>query len=302
MRRWALTIFLAGTLVTGIAAAQAETEDDRKAAGQLFMQGQRAFTSGDFRHAAESFEGAYKRVPKLPALWNAARAWHRAGEPVKAANRYAEYLDKAPPKAPDRASAIKSMNELEGKLGKLEIHAEGFDSITVDGEPVVGTRLYVTPGSHVVEGKAGTKTAKETATASAGTATSIVLAVPEDAPVTPPPPPPVQEEKRHGISPVFVAVGGGLTAVGAGLVIWSGLETIGQRSTFDRNMTQKNLDDGRSMQTRTNVLIGVTIGLAVATGVLAIFTDWGGKKKEEAPQSARLMLGLGSIGVEGTFR
>jgi predicted nucleic acid-binding protein len=299
MRPWALSIVIAGTLVTGRAVAQAETEEDRRIARRLFVEGQHAFTTGDYRHAAESFEGAYQKLPKLPALWNAARAWHRAGEPVKAANLYAEYLDKAPPKAPDRAAAIKSMKELEAKLGRLEIHAEGFDSVTVDGQPLAGTRLYVTPGSHLVEARAGAKVARETPTAVAGTATSVVLVVPPDPAPLPPPtvveaPPP----KSHGLSPVFVGVGAGLTALGAGLVIWSGLETLGQRSTFDKVPTQQNLDAGRSMETRTNVLLGVTIGLAVVTGITAIFTDWGSKKKE---QSARVVVGPGSLGVEGAF-
>src|SRR5512143_4363052 len=102
MRFLCLALVLAGTAVA--IPAMAETEEDRREAGRLFVEGQRSFTTGDFRHSAESFEAAYQKVPKLPALWNAARAWHRAGEPVKAANLYASYLDKAPPKAPDRAS------------------------------------------------------------------------------------------------------------------------------------------------------------------------------------------------------
>src|SRR5581483_8297556 len=131
--------------------------DDTKAAGKLFVEGQRAYTAGDYRHAAESFEAAYKKAPRLEPLWNAARAWHRAGEPVKAANLYAQYLDKAPPGARDRAASIKSMKELEAKLGRLEVHADGFEGVTVDGAPLDGTRLYVSPGSHLVEAKKGDK-------------------------------------------------------------------------------------------------------------------------------------------------
>lgn len=299
--RWpCLALVLAGTFAAGAAAA--ETEDERREAGRLFVEGQRAFGAGDFRHSAESFDAAYKLSPRLPALWNAARAWHRAGEPVRAANLYADYLDKAPPKAPDRASAIKSMKELEAKLGRLEIHAEGFDKVSLDGAPLDGARPYVTPGAHVVEGRKGEKSAREPVSAQAGTTTSVVLALPDEPkPAAPPPPPPAPPKKEsHGLPVAVVAAGGVLTGVGAGLVVWSGLETLGQRSTFDKSPTQKNLDDGRSMETRTNVLLGVTIGLAAVTGALAIFTDFGGRKKE-APQ-ARVVFGPGGFGVEGTFR
>lgn len=315
MRRfaWAVVVGALGVgLVPAIASAApasaaGETEDDRKAAGKLFTEAQRAFSAGDFKHAAESFEAAYKRVPKLPALWNAARAWHRAGEPVRAANLYAEYLDKAPPNAPDRASAITSMKQLEGKLGRLEIHADGFDVVTVDGEPLEGSRLYVSPGTHVVEGKKGSKVARETPSATPGVATSVALVVPADAPppVVRPPPPAPEPEKWRGFSPAVVAVAGGLTAASAVVMVVSGLETLGQRQTFDKNPTQQNLDSGRSSETRTNVFVGVTIGLGVLTGAIALFlTDWRGHAKTETRMegpSARLLVGPTSLGVGGAW-
>jgi hypothetical protein len=314
MRRLEWAVVVAALAVVGVIPVTArgaepsgqETEEDRRAAGRLFLEAQRAFGSGDYRHAAESFEAAYKRVPKLPALWNAARAWHRAGEPVRAANLYASYLDKAPPNAPDRASAISSMKQLDGKLGRLEVHAEGFDSVTVDGEPLEGARVYVSPGTHVVEGRKGSKSARETPSATPGVATSVALVVPPDAPLAPPTPPPAppEPEKWHGFPPAVVAVGAGLTGLSAGLMLWSGLETMGQRATFDRAPTQQNLDSGRSAETRTNVFIGITIGLGVLTGATALFlTDWGKKKKDEkgAAPSARLELGPTSIGVGGKW-
>jgi hypothetical protein len=47
---------------------------------------------------------------------------------------------------------------------------------------------------------------------------------------------------------------------------------------------------GVDKQHRTNILIGVTAGVGVATGVIgAFFTDWGGSKKSapDAEQAAR---------------
>lgn len=46
------------------------------------------------------------------------------------------------------------------------------------------------------------------------------------------------------------------------------------------------------------MLIGVTAGLGVVTAALGVFaTDWGGG----AVESARLVVGPGSVRVEGTF-
>lgn len=313
MRRFAWA-FVFAALAAGVGPAVAhaqsspgsETAEDRKVAGKLFVQAQRAFGAGDYRHAAEAFEAAYQRIPKLPALWNAARAWHRAGEPVKAANLYAAYLDKAPPNAPDRASAIASMKRLEPKVGRLEVHAEGFDSVTVDGEPLEGMRVYTSPGTHIVEGKKGPKVARETPSAAAGVVTSVALVVPADEPPPAPPPAlPPQPEKWRGLPPAVVGIGAGLTALSAAIMIGSGLETMGQRSAFDRAPTQQNLDSGRGAETRTNVLLGVTIGLGAVTGAVALLlTDWSGHKKSEDKTqgaTARLLFGPGQVGLGGAW-
>lgn len=284
--------------------AATESDEDRKAAAKLFAEGQKSYSTGDFRHAAESFEAAYARAPRLAPLWNAARAWHKARELVRAANLYAKYLKLAPPSAPDRNSATAAMRELEPKLARLEIHASGFDDVKLDGVAVEGiddqgqATVFVTPGSHVLEGASHGKHATKTVDAPAGASSSVLLHVePEVAPPPPPPPVALPEEKHKGWSPIVVAVGGGLTAVSAGILIWSGVDTLDQRSTFDAARTQQNLDDGKSKQLRTNVMIGVTAGLAALTAVAAIFlVDWKGHSAE-----ARVGVGPGSLTFGGSF-
>jgi tetratricopeptide (TPR) repeat protein len=289
------------------APAGQESEDDRKAAAKLFGEGQKAYNAGDYRHAAESFEEAYKRAPRLAPLWNAARAWHKAREYARAANLYAKYLKLAPSNAPDRNSATGAMRDLEPRLARLEIHAASFESVTVDGAPIEelddqGTAVvYVTPGAHAVEGTAHGKKAREKPDVQAGSSSSVVLQIPETPVVVAPVPQPPPEEKHSGWSPVVVAVGGGLTAVGLGLTIWSGLDTLAQRQTFESSQTQLNLDDGRSKQLRTNVFIGVTAGVAALTTVAAIFlVDWKGHKSSTEP-STQVGFGLGGMSVRGTF-
>jgi hypothetical protein len=295
-------------LLVSVAHAD-ESEEDRKAAAKLFGEGQRAYNQGDFRHAGESFEAAYKHAPRLPPLWNAARAWHKGGELVHAANLYASYLRKAPPTAPDRNSATSAMRDLEGRVARLEVHADGFSDLKVDGVAIdlddQNARsfvVYVTPGTHVVEGAQAGKVVSEHPTAGAGSAMSVVLVVPTtETVVTPPPPQPLppphepdKPEKRGGWSPIVVVVGGSLTAVAGGFLIWSGLDTVGQRSTFNASPTQANLDTGRSDELRTNVLVGVTAGLGVLTCLAAAFVDW-------KPKSTHVGFGLGSAFIGGTF-
>jgi hypothetical protein len=68
-------------------------------------------------------------------------------------------------------------------------------------------------------------------------------------------------------------VGGTLTAAAGGFLIWSGLDTNAKRKAFDHAPTQANKDDGDSRQLRTNIAIGVTAGLGVATAVTAFLVD-----------------------------
>jgi hypothetical protein len=284
------------------AARADESEDDRKAAARLFGEGQKAYGQGDYRHAGDAFESAYRHAPRLQPLWNAARAWHKGGELVHAANLYALYLRKAPPNAPDRNSATTALRDLEERVAKLEVHADGFDGLKVDGVAVdladQNARsfiVYVTPGAHVIEGAHEGKVTSEHASTNAGSAMSVVLTHAEAPPVQPLTPTPVTSpDKRSGLSPLVVVVGGGLTAVAGGLLLWSGVDTLGQRSTFDASPTQANLDTGRSDQTRTNVFVGITLGLGVLTALAAIFVDW-------KPHAASVTVGLHGALLEGHF-
>lgn len=305
MRHALLAIALVIVASTTRAFAQ-ESDEDRKAAAKLFGEAQKAYREGDFRHAAEAFEGAYKKAPRLPPLYNAARAWQKGGELVRAANLYASYLRKAPPSAPDRNSATSALRDLETKLARLELHAADIADLKVDGVAVDvedqqpnALVIYVTPGSHVVDGTRGGKAVHEQPTATAGTSMSVVLAVVE-APQVVQPVVVAEKPRGGGLSPIVVIIGASATAIAGGFLIWSGIDTENQRSTFDANPTQANLDTGKSDQTRTNVLLGVTLGLGVITGVTAIFVDWKGSKKPESAR-VRFIPGLGGGMIAGTF-
>ncbi len=297
------------------------TTEDRKQAAKEFADGDRAFKNGDFKAAAEAYERAYRALPHYSALWNAARAWYRANDYPRAANLYSKYLDEAPTNARDRNNAIKALKELSEKLAHLQIHATDVQDVKVDGDPVASTDVYVTPGAHVVEGHTSDgKSVRQAQNVEAGSTVSIALMPPSAAGTTPSPPPPsppsVEPEKKksHGLSPIVVVFGGAVTGVLAGITIWSGLDTLQQKDTFDQSPTQENLDVGKQKQTRTNILIGATIGAGVLTAMAAVFlVDWKGssanKNDETPPQPAgasalrnvRFGVGPGSMLVQGEF-
>ncbi len=317
VRALLLSAVVAMTGVTSTTAARAGSDDaapgpeDRQAAAREFAEAQRAFGAGDYKLAAEQFEAAYKHKPHHASLWNAARARQRMGDTTRAANLYARYLREAPPAARDRNTAITALQKLTPKLGQLEITSVGLDHVKVDREPIMDRTVFVNPGAHVVEAKVAgqDRVVNQPANVDAGQTQSVALVAPSEpkiaptpTPTTPSPTPTKPREREEdrsggGWSPAVVAVGGGLTAVAGGLAIISGLDVVNQKSSFDKDPSQSNLDTGKSKQLRTNILLGVTAGLGVLTGVAAIWlVDW-----HSGDRSVQMGTGFGDVRVRGTF-
>jgi len=90
-------------------------------------------------------------------------------------------------------------------------------------------------------------------------------------------------------------VGAGLTVAAGGVTVWSGIDTQNnpgpERVKRECAAGDENCElykEGRSKQLRTNVLIGVTGGLALATGLIgALAVDWGGGDKGQTDARAR---------------
>ncbi|MGK3967579.1 hypothetical protein WMF38_25830 [Sorangium sp. So ce118] len=300
-------------------------EGGARAAARAFEEGERAFRAGDFARAAAAFEAAYRAAPHAAPLWNAARSWHRAGEISRAANLYARYLREAPPAAPDRDAAGAALGQIAPRLGRLDVYAPGARDVRVDDVPAEGAGVYVNPGSHVVSGEVDGQVLQRTEVIGAGEVRGVALvaAAPRElGPATPaplPPPPaagaraarkatprasPAPPPARRPLSPAAVIAGAAVTALGAGLTVASGLDTLAARDAFDAAPTEENLVAGRGKQRRTNVLLGASIGLGVLTGAAAIWlVDWGTPPAPPSPErpAPALSLGPARITVGGVF-
>ncbi|MRG98445.1 hypothetical protein GF068_42010 [Polyangium spumosum] len=279
----------------GIRAADAEeleaTKEERGAATRAFEEGERAYRAGDFARAAERFEEAHRRAPHPAPLWNAARSWEKAGEIARAANGYARYLREAPEGAPDRDEAGKALAELATKLGRIEVFAPEAEDVKVDDLPLEGTILYVHPGTHVIEGRVRGVAVQRTEELEAGSVRSVALVAesaaeaPEEAPKEAPKeaPRPIPKQMRPPAKPApaprterpwllpALAVGGAATVVSAGILVWSGVDTLAALDDFHAAPSWDKLYDGRDKQLRTNVLLGVSFGLGAITGALGSY-------------------------------
>ncbi len=130
----------------------------------------------------------------------------------------------------------------------------------------------------------------------------------------------VSDESDGGIHPAGFLTTLALTLGAAGALVWSGMDTLSARDAYEAVAAQERrdgaltfpeartlLDEGRTKELRTNVLIGATAGLAVLTVVLAIVTDWGSTDDDASASGASLRPTLAieshgaGLGIGGTF-
>jgi hypothetical protein len=137
---------------------------------------------------------------------------------------------------------------------------------------------------------------------------------PEDSTPTPAAsaPPPASsvddEEEDGGLPPIVLIAVGGAAVIAGGLVVWSGLDTVGANDDYEERATapgatvaetQPLLDDATGAETRTNVLIGVAGALGLAAVAVAIFTDF---SPEERGDPAALSVGPDHVLITSSHR
>jgi tetratricopeptide (TPR) repeat protein len=271
-----------------------------RAAAEAFDLGRQAYKDGRYTEAAEQFEHADSSAPSSTALELAIRSRDKAGDLDRAGTLASlalalypddENIQKIAPDVVSRAGA--SMFELNVTCKEPCELADGKQ--TVHGNAARTRTVFLGPGQHSLRaGFSGGKTESKSVDAVAGGSGTLDFSGPkaevdEGAEAPPPEEPkeqpaqPEDQPKSNGWSPTIFWAGVGATAVAGGVTIWSGIDTVNNpgadkvKATCAKGDTNCDLyKQGRSKQTRTNVLLGVTGGLALATGLIgAIAVEWG---------------------------
>jgi len=284
-----------------------------KAAATAFDRGREAYKSEDYREAAEQFESADASAPSASAIELAIRARDKNGELERAATLAALALERHGDDANIQKVAPPIVARAKAELYELKVHCDSECDLTiaakiVHGEPATDRTLYLAPGNYVVRaGWSGNRSLSKRAQATKGGSGTLEFEAPAageaSAAVEPPSgdkPPPSKgegeaegetEHARSGWSPTVFWTGVGLTAVLAGVTTWSGLDTQANPGVDKVKATcalpnndracLDQYNQGVSEQRRTNVLIGVTAGVGLATAVVGLFaTDWGPSSKQ----------------------
>ena len=290
--------------------AQEISAEQKAVAAKTFRQAEADFRRHEYKKAAEGFEEANSIAPHPAALFNAARAWEKAGELTRAANLCARYLADAPEDDSRRTKANALIGELTPKLGRIEVIDKGAKNVQIDGQPRELEVTYVDAGDHTVSGVFGDRVVRRKISVVAGSLARVVLEKPKPKPEPTAPAaqapeqdlaPPAEPSKKP-LKPTWVYVGAGVTAVLAGATVWSGLDTQSARTDYDANPTPEGLDDGRAKQRRTNLLLGASVVAGVGTGALALFfTDWSSEPKPEPEADLAIGVGPDGVAIGGRF-
>lgn len=327
-----LAICLTLMLVTPLAAAQEGPPSppgnvtDVNAAAAAFQEGQRLQLAREYARAAEFFEIADHSAPSPAALRSAIRSHQAAGHAVRAAtlSLRARSRDAADPQSAQLADAV--LAEATPRLTRVHVTCSpectvAVDRLAVDDGTGESHAFFVEPGARTVETRwanRGTRSRSLDCTAGQSVELSLDAPPPEPAPtpapaptVAPPPTapvlavapplpvPPVVRPSRRPLPPLVFWIGLAATAASAGVLVWSGLDTLSARDAYVQRPTEAGYNDGASRETRTDVLIATTAVLGVATAVVGVFfTEWSGRGSERSWLRTAPSLGLRDGGLQ----
>jgi hypothetical protein len=277
-------------VVVSARGAAAAPSEDARAAREAFSHGTEAHARGDDAEAAAEFARADALKPNPIALEAGLKSAIMADRP-DIGMTLVQRAEERGAIAPSLSVWVETARKkFEQRVGRVEIRcvAPGCVAI-VDGLPAaVHVTTFLASGEHVVELGAGGRLVRIPVHVVGGE--KIVVEPPRGALGLPPIPPPLVES-RSGASPTWFFVALGVTAVAGGFTIASGVDTAEKHAAYERDMTTKLSGPGQTAETRTNVLIGVTGALALATAGVGLFAvRW--KTPARAVEPARAAPGV----------
>lgn len=317
-RRGGALATLLACLLASSAAADDSSEtrlvsvEARAKAADAYDQGTSAYLSDDYEQAAHWFERAYRLVPTSAALLQAVRCHDKAGNDLRAANLSLELRQAYPDdeRAGRTASAI--LSEVAPSNVLVEATCAESCTLELDGVLMTQTSFFVTPDvDHELKAAFPVGETATTLRGEPGAVKEVTLVAP-----APPPPPPVPRW-------AFLSSLGATLALGAAAV-WSGVDANRGVSAYESaartasspgintrtsptpaQQAQALLEEGQRKERRTNILIGVTAGMAATTAVLGVFTNWRNEEREHARRPLEPAVGVarngGTVALRGSF-
>lgn len=291
-------------LAVSLAPRAASAEDARTRAAALYDRAVSAQGQGDYAAAAKLFAKADELAPD-PAALEAALGAALLADDAALGMTLVERASRDEVTGTLAKAVHAAQTRFADRVGLLRVECGGC-TLVVDGEAFPeGTERWVSAGEHGISGLDGAFSGERQVTVGGGERVTVTLELPgraraaraENASLPEKP----EAESASGLSPAWFGVGVGLTVLGAGATLVSGLDTLAIHDDFEAEPTETRAAWGRSAETRTNVLAGLTGAVAVGTALVGLFAvDWGPDEPRVAPLVAPLPGG-GAAGLSGRF-
>jgi hypothetical protein len=316
MRRAGALLVVVCALAWSPAARAVETTPEQlQFAAHEHDLGYRAYVAKQFDEAATHFENAFFAAPNPAELRSAVRARREAGQLARAATLGAIGERKYPEDAALSKLAEETIAEARPKVFEVRITSPAECNVAVDDkvvavEKVRAFRFFVDPGKHdLAVGWSEGRTRHVGIDARAGGSQALTLEPPPPPPRPPPAPGTETPPAAKPLGPAVFLVGAGLTAVGVGLTIWSGIDAQNNPGTeavktgcVGQGESCPLYQQGLSAQRRTNILLAATGGVAAVTAVLGVFfTQWSHVDRPASGLRIEPAVGLGQAALRGTF-
>jgi hypothetical protein len=290
----------AGDPAVSVGAASSDDSQKTQQAADLYDDAKRLYDAGDYARAADTFLQADAVVPSSDALSSAIAAGRQAqnyGLIARACQR-AIAREQSDPLLAARARI--ALHEAEPHLAHLAAQCTPQPcSLLLDQQPLLEQDIYLSPGSYLLSAefpdgteKSSTSSASKQLQLEAGKQYSEILmpnaispasAAPVQTHAARPTPnlpgaaPPGDNVHRPIPQWVFYT-GAGVTAVLAGVTVWSGIDTLNAKkdlpSQYAPNYAAAAADVD-SNATRTDWLLGATLITAATTAAIGIWwVDW----------------------------
>jgi hypothetical protein len=299
-------------------AAKTSFAQDLAAAANAFSKAQKAELAGDHESAAELYELADSLAPTPEAMRSAVRARKAAGQLGFAAIDAEKLLQRYSDDKRSKELADATLEEARHKLFRVEVRCRPracgvvLDNAAASAETNELNVMYVEAGDHRILATFGTdRTDPQGARGRPGDRVSLTFVAPAEhrsiggagaggagahgaAGAA--------DRPSRGGLPIWIFGADALITIGLGAAtIWSGVDVLQANSAYERNNQnpptgydpQKAYTDGRSRETRTNVLVGLTLVAGVSTTVIAMFTRWNTGTREGQTQTATNHIEVG---------
>lgn len=283
-------------------AGPARADDATARARDAYDRGTKAYAQKDWEAAARAFAEADAIAPAPASLEAALEASMRADDVTLGAELLSRSEGRPSDKRLDDTLAA-ARRRFSGRVGKILVDCKGASRCiaAVDGVGAEAKKpIYVKAGAHAIVVERGDERFEKLVEVPADAVTYV--GAPDAKPVSKPEPltPSAPPAKEHGLSPAWFYVGLGATTIAGGFTVVSAIDLQKKHDSFVSSRCLPGApgrpasdcsvqgEAGNNAQTRTNILLGATAIVGVATALFGVFA-----LSSSGPEKPGAKLGIG---------